>query len=164
MKTDQIFQKCELRCKSVGFSRAVKSAEKLFSCTFYKWKYVLFIETKCEKQCMCDCVLICSYLQEQSPSSCSSQQTFLIFGILNLNRLVVDAFVTKPGYRLPAYISSIVSFNSDHNKSDQFIVQASAPSPCLQLSPSLFVTKEEKICGKTFLKSSADSCPEFSAL
>ena len=64
MKTDQILHQCELACKSGGSSRAVMVAEKLkFSCTFYKRKYVLFTEGKCEKQYMCDCVLICSYLQ-----------------------------------------------------------------------------------------------------
>lgn len=52
--------------------------------------------------------------------------------------------------------------HSTHNKSNQFIVQESAPSPCLQLSPSLVVAKEEKICGKNILMSSVDYSPEFS--
>lgn len=55
-------------------------------------------------------------------------------------------------HRLAACVSSIVSHNSAHRKSNQFIVQASAPSPCLQSSPKLLVTKEGKIWGKNILE------------
>lgn len=75
---------------------------------------------------------------------------------------MVAAFVTQPS--LVGWLHVLPTLGcSTHNKSNQFIVQESAPSPCLQLSPSLVVTKEEKICWeKTFLMSSVDYSPEFS--
>lgn len=63
---DQTLHQHELTCNSGGFGRAATSAESLkFSYTFYKRNYVLLKEGKCEKQCVCDCVLICSHVERE---------------------------------------------------------------------------------------------------
>lgn len=166
MKTDQILHQCVLPCKSGGFSKAVMSAEKLkFSCTFYKRKYVLFTERKCEKQCMCDCVLFCSYLQWESPSNCISQQKFLIFGILNLNRLVVDAFVTKASlvgwlHMFPTLCHpTLLIINLT-----RLLFKTLHQALVYNWVPVYLLLWRKRFVWKTFSKSSADNCPGFSVI